>query len=89
MCEPSHHLCACWDRVVLRRRTAKATSERWYHGGTPRSDTASRPGVGILEVFEERRVQFVPVTSPALGLLGQAKFVLPPVSGRAESLGAQ
>ena len=28
-------LCACWDRVVLRRRTAKDTSERWYHGGTP------------------------------------------------------
>ena len=35
-------LCACWDRVVLRRRTAKDTSDRWYHGGTPRSETTSR-----------------------------------------------
>ena len=33
-------LCACWDRVVLRRRTARNTSERWYHGGNPRSETA-------------------------------------------------
>ena len=39
------HLCACWDRVVLRCRTAKETSERCHHGGTPRSETASRPGV--------------------------------------------
>ena len=36
-------LCACWDRVVLRRRKTKDTSERWYHGSTPRSGTASRP----------------------------------------------
>ena len=27
-------LYACWDWVVLRPRTAKDTSERWYHGGT-------------------------------------------------------
>ena len=26
---------ACWDRVVLRRRSAKDTSERLYHGGAP------------------------------------------------------
>ena len=24
---------ACWDRVVLCRRNAKDSSERWYHGG--------------------------------------------------------
>ena len=30
----------CWDRVVLSRRIAKDTSERWCHGGTPRSETA-------------------------------------------------
>ena len=36
---------ACWDRVSLRRRTAEDTNERWYHGGTPRSETASRPGL--------------------------------------------
>ena len=27
-------LSACWDRVVLHRRTAKDTSECWYHSGT-------------------------------------------------------
>ena len=31
-------LCACWDRLVLRHRTANYTSDRWYHGGTPRSE---------------------------------------------------
>ena len=30
-------MCACWDRVVLHRSSAKDTSDRWYHGGTPRS----------------------------------------------------
>ena len=49
-------MCACWDRVVLRRRSAKDTSERWYHGGTPRSETASRPGVRISDVVEQGRV---------------------------------
>ena len=46
---------ACWDRVVLHRRAAKDTSERWYHGGTPRSKTASRPGVRMSDVVEEAR----------------------------------
>ena len=75
-------LCVCWDRVVLSRRTAKDTSERWYHGGTPRNATASNPGVRISNVVEEGRLEYVPVTSPALGPPGQAKFVPPPVSGR-------
>ena len=60
-------MCACWDRVVLRRRSAKDTSERWYHGGTPRSETPSRPGVRISDVVEEGRVEYVPVAPPALG----------------------
>ena len=60
-------LCACWDRVVLRRRTAKDTSERWYHGGTPRSETALRPGVRISDIVEEGRAEYVPVAAPALG----------------------
>ena len=34
------YMCACWDRVMLRRRSAKDTSERSYHGGTPRKETA-------------------------------------------------
>ena len=67
-------LCACWDRVVLRRRTAEDTSERWYHGGTPRSRTASRPGVRISHVVEEGRVEYVPVTAPVLGPLGPSKI---------------
>ena len=58
---------ACWDRVVLRHRTAKDTSERWYQGGIPRSETASRRGVRISDVVEEGRVDYVPVASPALG----------------------
>ena len=69
-------LCACWDRVVLRRRTAKDTSdtiERWYHNGTPRSETASRPGVRLSNVVEEGRVEYVPVAAPALGPPGPSK----------------
>ena len=46
-------LCACWDRVVLRRRTAKDTSERWYHSTTSQSESASRPGVRISDIVEE------------------------------------
>ena len=64
-------LFACWDRVVFRRHTAKDTCERWYHGSTPRSETASRPGVRISDVVEEGRVEYVPVTSPALGPPGR------------------
>ena len=67
-------LCACWDRVVLRRRTAKDTSERWYHGGTSRSETSSRPGVRISDVVEEGRVEYVPIAAPVLGPPGPSKI---------------
>ena len=67
-------LCACWDRVVLHRRTAKETSERWYHGGTPRSETTSKPGVRISDVVEEGRVEYMPVAAPALGPPGPSKY---------------
>ena len=60
-------LCACWDRLVLHRRTARDTRERWYHGGTPRSGTASMPGVKVSDVVEEGRVEYVPVAAPSLG----------------------
>ena len=70
-------LCACWDRVVLRRCAVKDTSERWYHSGTPRSETASRPGVRILDVVEEGRVEYVPVGPPALGSPGPSKIRSP------------
>ena len=67
-------MCACWDRVVLRRRSAKDTSERWYQSGTPRSETASRSGVRISDVVEEGRVKYVPVAPPALGPPGPSKI---------------
>ena len=67
-------MCACWDRVVLRRRSAKDTSERWYHVGTPWSETASRPGVRISDVVEEGRVEYVPVAPPALGPPGPSRI---------------
>ena len=67
-------LFACWDRVVFRRRTAKDTSERWYHGSTPRSETALRPGVKISDVVEEGRVEYVPVDAPALGPPGPSRI---------------
>ena len=67
-------MCTCWDGVVLRRCSAKDTSERWYHGGTPRSETASRPGVRISDVVEEGRVEYVPVAPPALGPPGPSRI---------------
>ena len=82
-------LCACWDRVVLRRRTAKDTSERWYHGGTPRRETASRPGLRISNVIEEGPVEYVPVAPPALGPPGPSKVRFSPASGREKSPGVQ
>ena len=70
-------LCACWDRVVLRRRAGKDTSERWHHGGTPRSQTTSRPGVRISDVVEEGRVEYVPVAAPVLGSPGPSRIRSP------------
>ena len=70
-------MCTCWNRVLLRRRTAKDTSERWYHGGSPPSETASRPGVRISDVVEEGRVEYVPVAPPALGPAGPSKISSP------------
>ena len=32
---------ACWDRIVLRRSTAKDTSGHWYQGCTTRSEISS------------------------------------------------
>ena len=60
-------LCACWDPVVLRRRTAKDTNERWYHGGTPRSETASKTGVRKSDDVEEGPVEYTLVAAPVLG----------------------
>ena len=66
-------LCACWDRVLLFRRSVKDTSERWYHGSSPGSETASRPGVRISDVVAEGRVEYVPVAPPAFGPPGPSK----------------
>ena len=67
-------LCLCGDRIVLRRRTAKDTSDRRYHRGTPRSETASRPRIRFLDVVEEGRVEYVPVAAPVLGPPGPNKI---------------
>ena len=64
---------ACWDRILWRRPTAKDTSERWYHVGTPRSETASRPRVRFTDVVDEGLVEYVPVALPALGPPGPGK----------------
>ena len=64
-------LCACWDRVMLRRRTAK---DKWYHGGSPRGETKTRPAVRISGVVEEGRVECVPVDAPSLGPPGPSKM---------------
>ena len=79
---------ACWDRVVLRRRNAGDTNERLYHGGTPRSELASKPGVRILDVVEEGRVGYVPVASPALGPPGPSKVRSAPANQRERSFEA-
>ena len=81
-------LCACWDRVVLRRLTAKNTFERWYHGGTIRSQTASRSGVRNSDVVEQGRVEYVPVASPLPVSLRPTKIRSAPASGKEKSLGA-
>ena len=67
-------LCACWDRVVLLRRTAKDTIKRWCYRGTPRSETTSRPGVRTSDVVDEGPVEYVPVAAPALGPPGPVKI---------------
>ena len=67
-------LCACLDWVVLRRRTAKDTSERCYHGGVPWSETVSRQGVRISDVAEEGCVEYVPVAAAALRPPGPSKI---------------
>ena len=70
-------MCSCWDRVVLRRCSAKDTSERWHHGSSPWVETASRPGVRISDVVEEGRVEYVPVGPPVLGSPGPSKIRSP------------
>ena len=67
-------LCVCWDRVLLRRRSAKDTSERFYHGGTPRCETAPEQGGRISDVLEEGRVEYVPVAPPFFGPPGPSKI---------------
>ena len=72
------NLCACWDRIALRRRTAKDSNERWYHGGTRRTEIASMPGVRFSDVAEEGGVVYVPVASPDLAPSGPSKFYSSP-----------
>ena len=59
---------------MLLRCTTKDTSERWYHCGTPRSETTSKPGVRISDVVEEGRVEYVVGAPPAVGPPGPSKI---------------
>ena len=67
-------MCSCWDWMVLRRRSTKDTRERWHHGGNPRSEAASTPGVRISDVVEEGHVEYVPVAAPDIGPPGPSKI---------------
>ena len=68
---------SCWDRVVLRRRSAMDTSGRWHHGSSPRVETASRPGVRISDVVEVGRVEYVLDGPPVFGSPGPSKISSP------------
>ena len=70
-------MCSCWDRVVVRRRSTKDTTEHWHHGSAPRVESPSRPGVRISDVVEEGRVEYVPVCPPVLGSPGPSKMSSP------------
>ena len=65
---------ACIDRASFRQSAANDTNERWYHGGNPRRETSSRPGVRISDFVEEGCVEFVSVASLDLGPPGASKL---------------
>ena len=60
-------LCACWEWVVLRRCTAKDTSERWYHGGRQRQGQ----GGGYQTSLRRGSLSTCLLLRPLLVLLGQ------------------
>ena len=78
-------MCSCWDRVVLRRRSTKDTSERWHHGSSPRVETASRPGVRISTLLRKGALSTCLLVRLFLVLLGEARFVLLLARGREKS----
>ena len=66
-------MCSRRDQVVLHCRTANDTSDRWHHGDTPLSETASWPRVLISDVVGELCVEYAPNASPALGPRASSK----------------
>ena len=79
---------ACRDRVDLHRFTAKDNSERWHHGGIPRSETTSRPGCEIWMSLKRGASNMGQSLHLLLVLQGLAKFVLSLARRRENSLGA-
>ena len=65
---------ACWDRVVLRRRTAKDTSERWYHGGTLGAIHHQGQGCKFHMLLKRGAWNMCQLLRLLLVPLGQAKF---------------
>ena len=64
---------ACVNQAVDRRRAVKDSQEQWdaVGGIMPSSeDSASRSGKSITNIEEEGRIEYVPVSTPSIGVLG-------------------
>ena len=74
---------SCLKKVVIRRKTSRDTSERWFGsqcaGSASTKASVGRSGVRILNVVEERRLEYVVVAEPTADLSHSAKS---PVIGR-------
>ena len=70
-------VCACVNQAVDRRRAVKGSQEQWCAvGGLMPSpeDSASRSGVRISNIVEERRVEYVPVRAPSVSVPGPSNL---------------
>ena len=62
-------VCACVNQAVDWRGAVKDLQEQWYAVGGIRpssEDSASRSGVRISNIVEERLVEYVPVSAPSI-----------------------
>ena len=69
--------CACVDRSVDWRRAVKDSQEQWYAVGgiMPSSeDSASRSGVRMSKIVEERQVEYVPVNFTSISTPGPSNL---------------
>ena len=68
---------ACVNQAVDWRRAVKDSQEQWYAVGGIRpssEDSASRSGVRISIIVEERRVKYVTVRSPSVSVPGPSNL---------------